>query len=283
RNIDLLREFAARAPEGKPRRIVLRFVTSPTAILGDDRGEGVEVVRNELVQENGRLVARPTEHTEVLPAGIVLRSVGYKGVALPGVPFDERGGVIPNEGGRVEGSERTYCAGWIKRGPSGVIGTNKKDATETVELLLEDARDGGLEAPEPRDLAELLTERGVAFVEHDGWEAIDAAERAAGEPLGRPRVKLTAWERLLAVGRRGSSIENAAPTTGFATRLSDVESAAGPPEDLPNAPASDADSLSPLQWDMRQIHTPEAHAVTGGSPAVLVGDIDTGIDFNHPD
>ena len=82
---------------------------------------------------------------------------------------------------------------------------------------------------------------------------------------------------------RDSSIENAAPTTGFATRLSAVESAAGPPEDLPNAPASDADSLSPLQWDMRQIHTPEAHAVTGGSPAVLVGDIDTGIDFNHPD
>jgi subtilisin family serine protease len=82
---------------------------------------------------------------------------------------------------------------------------------------------------------------------------------------------------------RDSSIENAAPTTGFATRPSGIESAAGPPEDLPNVPATDADSLSPLQWDMRQIHTPEAHAVTGGSPAVLVGDIDTGIDFNHPD
>jgi ferredoxin--NADP+ reductase len=83
-----------------------------------------------------------------------------------------------------------------------VIGTNKKDATETVELLLEDARAGMLAAPEGGDLAALLDERGAAFVEHEGWEAIDAAERAAGEPLGRPRVKLTAWEQLLHTGRR---------------------------------------------------------------------------------
>jgi ferredoxin--NADP+ reductase len=200
RNIDLLREFAARVPEGKPRRIVLRFLTSPVAILGKDRVEGVEVVRNELVQEDGRVAARPTGQTEVLPAGIVLRSVGYKGVALPGVPFDERGGVIPNEGGRVEGCERTYVAGWIKRGPSGVIGTNKKDATETVELLLEDARSGRLQSA-GGDLALLLAQRGVEFVEHTGWRAIDEFERAEGEPLGRPRVKLRTWDELLARGR----------------------------------------------------------------------------------
>src|SRR5207248_8531859 len=116
------------------------------AIVGDGRVEGVEIVRNELVEEDGRLVARPTGETELIPAGLVLRSVGYKGVALPGVPFDERSGTIPNDRGRVEGTERTYVAGWIKRGPSGVIGTNKKDATETVELLLEDARAGALSA-----------------------------------------------------------------------------------------------------------------------------------------
>jgi ferredoxin/flavodoxin---NADP+ reductase len=203
RNFELLEEFAAREPQGKSRRIVLRFLASPLAILGADRVEGVEVVRNELVEEDGRLVARPTGEREVVPAGLVLRSVGYKGVALPGVPFDERSGTIPNDRGRVVGAERTYAAGWIKRGPSGVIGTNKKDATETVELLLEDARAGKLACVDStQSLEGLLDERGATYVAHEGWQAIDAAERSAGEPLGRPRVKLTAWEQLLATGRR---------------------------------------------------------------------------------
>jgi ferredoxin--NADP+ reductase len=203
RNYELLQEYAARAPEGKPRRIVLRFLTSPIAIVGTDRVEGVEVVRNELVEENGRIVARPTGETETIPCGLVLRSVGYKGVPLPGVPFDERSGTIPNDRGRVEGAERTYAAGWIKRGPSGVIGTNKKDATETVELLLEDARAGRLAHVDSTETLEaLLDAKGVHYVEYDGWRAIDAAERGAGEPLGRPRVKLTAWEKLLETGRK---------------------------------------------------------------------------------
>ena len=201
RNYELLEQFAGRPPEGKPRRIVLRFLVSPVAILGDDRVEGVEVVRNELVEEDGRIVARPTGETEVLAAGLVLRSVGYQGVALSGVPFDERSATIPNHGGRVDGAERTYVAGWIKRGPSGVIGTNKKDATETVELLLEDARAGRLvRAGDGRPLADLLAAKGARFVDQAGWQAIDAAERAAGEPLGRPRVKLTAWDELLRAG-----------------------------------------------------------------------------------
>jgi len=199
RNVDLLREYAVRQPAGQPRRIVLRFLTSPVAIFGDERVEGVEVVRNELVLEDGRLVASPTGETEVIPAGLVLRSVGYKGVALPGIPFDERTGVIPNDGGRVRGAERTYVAGWIKRGPSGVIGTNKKDATETVEQLLADAREGKLHGHEG-ELGSLLAERGVDYVELDGWRAIDAVERSAGEPLGRPRVKLRTWEELLDTG-----------------------------------------------------------------------------------
>ena len=201
RNVELLREYAARPMEGKPRRIVLRFLTSPVSIVGDGRVEGVEVVRNELVEENGRLAARPVGEPELIPAGIVLRSVGYKGVALPGVPFDEASGTIPNTAGRVEGTERTYAAGWIKRGPSGVIGTNKKDATETVDGLLADARAGLLQS-QGGDLGALLDERGASYVEHTGWQAIDSLERAAGEPLGRPRVKLRSWAELLQAGRK---------------------------------------------------------------------------------
>jgi ferredoxin--NADP+ reductase len=202
RNVDLLREYAARELEGKPRRIVLRFLVSPVAILGDGHVEAVEIVRNELVEESGRIVARPTGETETIPCGLVLRSVGYQGVALPGVPFDDRRGVMPNTGGRVDGAERTYVAGWIKRGPSGVIGTNKKDATETVELLLADARAGKLAPAEStQSLEALLDAKGASYVEYGGWQAIDAAERAAGEPRGRPRVKLTGWEELLRTGR----------------------------------------------------------------------------------
>src|SRR6478752_1764606 len=208
RNVDLLREYAERAPAGRPRRIVLRFFESPVEIVGDERVEGVRVVRNELVQENGRIVARPLGEPELIPAGIVLRSVGYKGVELPGVPFDESTGTIPNDGGRVAGAERTYVAGWIKRGPSGVIGTNKKDATETVAALLEDARAGRLNptsVDSTQTLEALLESRGVEHVEQAGWQAIDAAERSAGEPLGRPRVKLHTWEKLLHTGRKHRS------------------------------------------------------------------------------
>jgi ferredoxin--NADP+ reductase len=201
RNVELLREFAERPPKGLPRRIALRFLVSPVEILGDGEVEAVEIVRNRLVTESGRLVARATDLRETIPCSLVLRSVGYQGVELPGVPFDQRAGVIPNDRGRVAGAERTYCAGWIKRGPSGVIGTNKKDATETVELVLEDAVAGKLVAPNRGDLAALLEERDSAFIEYDGWQAIDAVERATGEPLGRPRVKVTGWSDLLETGR----------------------------------------------------------------------------------
>jgi ferredoxin/flavodoxin---NADP+ reductase len=200
RNLALLREFAGREPEGKPRRVVFRFFRSPVAILGEDRVEGIELVRNEL-DANARAV--PTDEHETLACGLVFRSVGYHGVALPGVPFDERSGTIPSEGGRVESG--VYVAGWIKRGPTGVIGTNKKDATETVELLLQDVAAGRLE-PKPDSSGSavdaLLAERGARVVEYDGWCAIDEAERAAGEEGGRPRVKLCSWDELLAAAER---------------------------------------------------------------------------------
>ncbi|MEA2207521.1 MAG: ferredoxin/flavodoxin---NADP+ reductase, partial [Blastocatellia bacterium] len=195
RSVDHLRDYAGRAPSGKPRAIRLRFLRSPAAILGGGKVEALELVRNELAE--GRAV--PTEERETIECGIVFRSVGYRGVPLPGVAFDERSGTIPNDRGRVEPG--TYVAGWIKRGPSGVIGTNKKDATETVSLLLDDARAGLLPPRGEETLEQLLEERGVEAVVYGGWEAIDRAERGAGEPHGRPRVKLCSWDELLAAAR----------------------------------------------------------------------------------
>jgi ferredoxin--NADP+ reductase len=197
RNLEVLRAFAAREPAGKPKRLVLRFFTSPVALAGDERVEAVELVRNTLDSE---LRAVPTAEHETLPAGIVFRSVGYRGVELPGVPFDERSGTVPNDRGRVDPG--VYVTGWIKRGPSGVIGTNKKDASETVELLLEDLRDGPRKDRPAGEIEALLMERGIRFVLYPGWTSIDELERAAGEKLGRPRVKLVTWDELLEAAER---------------------------------------------------------------------------------
>ncbi len=200
RNLAVMRELAALEPQGKQRRVVFKFFESPVAILGDERVEGIELVRN-VLDENERAVATDVEET--LECGLVFRSVGYRGVELPGVPFEDRSGTIANEAGRV--GDGVYCAGWIKRGPSGVIGTNKKDATETVELLLDDVASGRLQSKPDVSAAAvdaLLAERGVRVVEYAGWTAIDEVERAAGEKTGRPRVKLCSWDALLdAAGR----------------------------------------------------------------------------------
>ena len=207
RNVEILRDFAARTPSGAAKGIRLRFRVSPVAIHGDERVEAVEIAHNLLEPDgHGSVRAVPTEARESIPCGIVFRSVGYRGVALPDVPYDERSGTIPNDGGRVldlDGSPvaGVYCAGWIKRGPTGVIGTNKKDATETVELLLEDARAGRLRARSGETIDDLLAGRGVYVVMYGGWESIDATEKARGEPLGRPRVKLASWDELLAASR----------------------------------------------------------------------------------
>ncbi|HEY2072439.1 MAG TPA: FAD-dependent oxidoreductase [Gaiellaceae bacterium] len=197
RNIEVLREFAAREPSGKPKRVVLKFFRSPVAIHGTDRVESIELARN-VLDEDGRAV--PTEERETLSCGIVFRSVGYRGVELPGVPFDESTGTIPNEGGRVEPG--LYVAGWIKRGPTGVIGTNKKDATETVELLLADFAGTPRKGATAADVDAFLDERGVRRVLYAGWQSIDEHERGAGEKQGRPRVKLCTWDDLLAAAER---------------------------------------------------------------------------------
>ena len=205
RNLHVLREYAARKPEGKPKRVVLRFLLSPMALQGAEHVEGVELARNRLEPDGrGGLRAMSTGELETLPAGIVFRSVGYRGVALSGVPFDDERGTIRNAGGRVLGDDGMpvpglYAAGWIKRGPSGVIGTNKKDATETVELLLEDDREGRLsrKGVSAEDAERFIAARVTRLVMHDHWTTIDDLERAAGEKLGRPRVKLVTWDELL--------------------------------------------------------------------------------------
>jgi ferredoxin--NADP+ reductase len=211
RNVEVLREYAQRAPSGKPRAVRLRFLASPVELRGDGRVEEVVVVENRLeAGSDGSLRAVPTGRTEVIPCGLVLRSVGYRGTALEGVPFDERRALIPNEGGRVLDDEGRvvageYCAGWIKRGPSGVIGTNKKDANESVELLAEDAEAGRLAAPaepSPEAIERLVLERAPGAIEYAGWESIDTHERGLGEPSGRPRVKLSSWDDLLHHGTR---------------------------------------------------------------------------------
>jgi ferredoxin--NADP+ reductase len=217
RNLEVLREYAARPLHGHPKRLLLRFLVSPVELLGDQRVEAVEVVRNRLeADDSGAVRAVATDERETIPCGLVFRSVGYRGVALAEVPFDERRGTIRNDGGRVVDEAGTplpgvYCAGWIKRGPSGVIGTNKKDASETVELLFEDVRDGRL-APKGATAAAvdaLLEERGVNVVPHEGWCAIDEAERAAGEKLGRPRVKLATWDDLLGAAGQAAGARTA--------------------------------------------------------------------------
>jgi ferredoxin--NADP+ reductase len=169
--------------------------------------------RYELVpDESGALRARPTDALEEIECGLVFRSIGYRGTPLEGLPFDDRRCVIPNEGGRILGEDGAplageYVVGWIKRGPTGIIGTNKRDAQETVDLLLEDLDAGRLLEPADPDrdsLERLLAERAPDHVTYEGWDAIDRAEKTAGEPHGRPRVKLCTFDELLDAAREAT-------------------------------------------------------------------------------
>jgi ferredoxin/flavodoxin---NADP+ reductase len=200
KNVEIVSDYARRKPTGKRKRIVLRFLVSPVEIHGEERVEAVTVRRNRLEpDESGVLRPRPTEETETISAGLVFRSIGYRGLPLPSLPFDDARGTVPHEAGRVRDGE--YVVGWIKRGPTGIIGTNKRDAQETVNTLLADLEAGRLLdplRPEREELEGLLDERRPDHVTYEGWEAIDHAERSAGEPHGRPRVKLCTFEELLA-------------------------------------------------------------------------------------
>jgi ferredoxin--NADP+ reductase len=193
-------------PTGKPRRMVFRFAHSPISLLPgpDGRVAGIELGRNDLVKdEAGNVKARDNGARESLDCGLVVRAVGYRALPLPDVPFDDKRAVIPNEAGRVIGGDREYCAGWIKRGPSGVIGTNRKDAQESAENALADLTAAGVDRSED-DIAavvEFLRERSPQLVTETDWRVIDSVETEAGKPAGRPRVKLCTVEELLAAAR----------------------------------------------------------------------------------
>ncbi len=225
RNVKLLREYAEHEPEGRRRRIVLRFLLSPLELRGDAGGvREVVLGRNELVaDDSGALRPQPTGETETAQAGIVLRAIGYRGKPLAGVPFDTRRAVIANVGGRVVDVDGTACrgeyvVGWIKRGPTGIIGTNKKDAQETVDAIVQDIDAGGLHAPDAPDaqsVHQLLLSRRPDLVSYEGWSEIDRHERALGEPEGRPRVKLTDIEQMLRIAAAETPADEPLDTLGL--------------------------------------------------------------------
>ena len=218
RKVEILQGYSLRQPEGKRRRLHVRFLVSPVEIIGDEHGHvrRMRLVRNRLVASSrGGTSAEPTGEFEELDVGLVFRSVGYRGVALAGVPFDERSGVVPNEKGRVIDPERKepmrglYVSGWIKRGPSGVIGTNKPDSVETVNAMLEDAAAGAHWQPEetdPRAIEALVLSRQPFAVTYADWRRLDALECSNGQACGRPRLKFSAIEEMLAaLGRTAQS------------------------------------------------------------------------------
>jgi ferredoxin--NADP+ reductase len=205
RNVEITADYAAREKTGKPITVRFHYLASPVELLGDEDGHvrAVKIETNEIVDRNGSLAARGTGEISEIPAQLVFRSIGYRGEPLADIPFDEDRGLIRNDGGRVTDEAGAHCtgeyvSGWIKRGPSGVIGTNKKDAQDTVAKILEDAAAGALNDPPRDDIDQLIAERCEHAVSWEGWEAIDAVETAAGEASdpGRPRVKLAEWEQL---------------------------------------------------------------------------------------
>jgi ferredoxin/flavodoxin---NADP+ reductase len=215
RQVELTQSYAHRPPAGKSRRLHMRFLVSPVELIGDENGRVAQMrlVKNELYQtEAGSLRPRPTDQYETLPVGLVFRSIGYHGVPVPGVPFNEDWGVILNDAGRVLDSETGevlvghYTAGWIKRGPSGVIGTNKPDAAETADHMVTDAAAGQTlqpAHPEPEAMTSLLAERQPLYFSYEDWLLLDEIEVSRGAALGRPRLKFTTVDEMLAaVGKR---------------------------------------------------------------------------------
>ncbi len=201
KNLATLQEFAKRPLRGKTKRIHMRFLVSPVELEGTNRVEAIKLVKNELqAAPDGSLRARATDQFETLPVGLVFRSIGYMGVALPDVPFDAKGGVIPNEHGRVIDPatklpvQGEYAVGWIKRGPSGIIGTNKPDALDTVNMMIEDvpnlpALNSADASPEAVEM--LIRSRQPEYVSYTDWQILDKLEQDNGAVQGRPRIKFS--------------------------------------------------------------------------------------------
>lgn len=210
KKVEIIKSYVHKPDQGKPRQLVLRFLVSPVELIGDEHGhaKAIRLVKNKLyATEAGTLRPEPTDEYEELPVGLVFRSVGYRGVPLPGVPFHDKWGVILNNKGRVLNPDTEqpiagqYTAGWIKRGPSGVIGTNKPDALETVQAMLEDVSAGHTlqpAQPDPAAAEALIRQRQPRFFTYADWQQLNEIEIARGKATGRPRVKFTRVEEMLA-------------------------------------------------------------------------------------
>jgi ferredoxin--NADP+ reductase len=206
-NFELLKRFSQSTPSARPKKIILRFLVSPVELIGTDHVEAIKVVKNQICERAHFLSPCPTDEFETIPVGLVFRSIGYRGVPLPDIPFDEENGVIPNAQGRILHADHNpvageYVVGWIKRGPTGIIGTNKPDAQETTQQILNDIARGKLLDPvEPTHDAvdALLHGRGVHFVTYDDWRILDRLEIERGARIGRPRMKFTRVQEMLAM------------------------------------------------------------------------------------
>ncbi len=202
RKIEMISEFSNHT-KTKEKSLTIRFLLSPTEIIPDKVGnvKAIKLVKNTLLKsDDGSLRPKATEENEILEVDMVFRSIGYSGIPLPEIPFKESWGIIPNKNGRITdiSEENTltglYCTGWIKRGPTGVIGTNKTDSAETVALMIEDINNNNTFQPENTEsdkIEALIKERNPEYIDYEDWLKIDSEEIARGEKVGRPRVKFT--------------------------------------------------------------------------------------------
>lgn len=202
KNLEILKELANKPVQNKKRKLILTFYKGPKEILGTNRVEKIVLEKNVLQGEPGNQQAVGTGQLETVDCGVVFRSVGYRGVAMPGVPFDERKGIIPNDKGRVIDQGRPfqgfYVSGWIKRGPSGVIGTNKPDSVQTVESLMADLNQlTPCVTPDSQQLLSLLKSKNIKVISFADWKKIDAAEIERGKSLGKPREKFVDINEML--------------------------------------------------------------------------------------
>ncbi len=213
-NIECLHEYAARTERSAPRRIVMRFLSSPVEISGTNgRITAMKIERNRLVEgADGELRAKGTGEYEIIEAGLVLRSIGYRSLPLEGVPFNDSNHTFNHVAGRIVDPETgkarlgEYVVGWAKRGPNGLIGNNKPDSAATVELMLADLPTLPGKSDDHRDPSQietLLRERGVDFVTYQDWRILDQYEIACGSARGCPRIKLTGVPEMMAVIRKG--------------------------------------------------------------------------------
>ena len=204
KNFEILKSLSTHETSGKNKQFIVHFLKSPIELTGDGALEKVILEKNELSGEAGKQKARGTGVKEELQCSILFRSVGYRGQPIEGVPFHEQWGVFPNKEGRITENDKIvpglYTAGWIKRGPSGVIGTNKPDSEETVAALFADLSTlTPCEQPDPSAISDFLSQKGIRFVSFADWQKIDASEINRGQKIGKPREKYVSIEEMMAV------------------------------------------------------------------------------------